>query len=59
MAYFWLNHRDDYEGYRDVESGVYNYRSNVRPQEAVRRRLFRVLPAGEARHLRQRHHQGN
>lgn len=29
MAYFWLNQRDDYEGYSDVEGEVYNYRSNV------------------------------
>lgn len=29
MGYFWLNQRDDYEGYSDVEGEVYNYRSNV------------------------------
>jgi len=29
MAYFWLNQRDGYEGYSDVEGEVYNYRSNV------------------------------
>lgn len=29
MAYFWLNQRDDYRGYSDVEGEVYNYRSNV------------------------------
>lgn len=29
MAYFWLNQREDYQGYGDVEGEVYNYRSNV------------------------------
>jgi len=29
MAYFWLNQREDYQGYSDVEGEVYNYRSNV------------------------------
>ncbi|MFB6252724.1 MAG: hypothetical protein ABEI27_13760 [Halobellus sp.] len=29
MAYFWLNQREDYQGYGDVKGEVYNYRSNV------------------------------
>ncbi|MFC7007776.1 hypothetical protein [Halalkalicoccus salilacus] len=29
MAFFWLNQREDYQGYGDVEGEVYNYRSNV------------------------------
>lgn len=29
MGYFWLNQREDYQGYGDVEGEVYNYRSNV------------------------------
>jgi hypothetical protein len=29
VAYFWLNQREDYQGYGDVEGAVYNYRSNV------------------------------
>jgi hypothetical protein len=29
VAYFWLNQREDYQGYGDVEGEVYNYRSNV------------------------------
>ncbi len=29
MAYFWLNQRENYQGYGDVEGEVYNYRSNV------------------------------
>lgn len=29
MCYFWLNQRDEYQGYSDVEGEVYNYRSNV------------------------------
>jgi len=29
VAYFWLNQREDYQGYGDVKGEVYNYRSNV------------------------------
>jgi len=29
MAYFWLNQRDEMQGYSDVEGEVYHYRSNV------------------------------
>jgi hypothetical protein len=29
MAYFWLNQRDETQGYSDVEGEVYHYRSNV------------------------------
>ena len=29
MAYFWLNQRENYRGYGDVEGEVYHYRSNV------------------------------
>jgi len=29
VGYFWLNQREDYQGYGDVEGEVYNYRSNV------------------------------
>lgn len=29
MGYFWLNQREDYQGYSDVEGEVYNYRSKV------------------------------
>ena len=29
MAYFWLNQRDEIQGYSDIEGEVYHYRSNV------------------------------
>lgn len=29
MPYFWLNQRDEIQGYSDVEGEVYHYRSNV------------------------------
>lgn len=29
MDFFWLNQREDYKGYGDVEGEVYHYRSNV------------------------------
>jgi len=35
VAYFWLNQREDYQGYGDIEGEVYNYRSNVPGQRKL------------------------